>query len=72
MENAKTVDNTLINKYNYKFTAYYENKMNAVKQPWTKATISDVISEILMYLTRNKNKTVINYEFKKDYHFRKL
>jgi len=37
---------TVENKFNNKVTAFYEKKVNVVKQPWTIATISDAISKI--------------------------
>ena len=37
---------TVVNKFNNEVTNYYKNKTNAVKQPWTIATISDAVSEI--------------------------
>lgn len=36
----------VVNKFNNEVTNYYKNKTNAVKQPWTIATISDAVSEI--------------------------
>lgn len=42
-----TMENvTVENKFNNEVTVYYKNKINTVKQPWTIATISDVVSEI--------------------------
>jgi hypothetical protein len=37
---------TVMNKFNNEVTNYYKNKTNAVKQPWTIATIFDAVSKI--------------------------
>jgi len=53
---------TVVNKFNNEVTSYYKNKTNAVKQPWTIATISYAVSEIVASKipgTKKKKKEAI-------------
>lgn len=59
-KNTNTVENVFKNKFNNEATANYENKINAVKEPWTIDTVSDAISEIAMSKVPGTKKSVSN------------
>lgn len=58
---------TAVNKFNNEVTAYYENKVNAVKQPWTITTISDAVSEIAAAKIPGTKKNSKQYRLIKKY-----
>jgi hypothetical protein len=58
---------TVMNKFNNEVTNYYKNKTNAVKQPYTIATISDAVSEIAAFkIPGTKKKIVSNIDLFKN------